>query len=70
MLTGDLVQVRESPTEMGALGIILEVDRNFYKIPRHMDRIHILWSSGSTTADPASYVILVSRSADHISSDD
>jgi len=69
MMVGDLVQSRESPAELGALGIVLEVDRGFYKIPRHTDRIHILWSNGLLTADPASYVILVSRSSDGTLSD-
>lgn len=62
MRVGDLVRVRSTFSFCQNLGIIVDMDHNFYKMHRgnSQNRLHVLWQDGSISCDPESYVKCIS----------
>lgn len=54
---GDLVRTHELLRPEPIRGMVIKIEPDFYKkYSYHMPRLTILWSDGSTTRDPSSYV--------------
>lgn len=66
MRVGDLVRTSRDVKPM-CTGIIFKVDHEFYGhsaslMPGgRMKRLHIIWNSGEITADPETYVEVISQ---------
>lgn len=66
MLVGDLVRVHErySKYTPQSTGIIFAVDEKFYRnsenISKFASRVHVLWSDGTSSAEPEQYVEIIS----------
>ena len=66
MIAGDLVHVHErySKYTPRQTGIVFAVDEKFYRhsgnISKFVSRVHVLWSDGTSSAEPEQYVEIIS----------